>query len=32
MSNLNRNIFDTAINDITVIKEFIDKEIQKLTK
>ena len=25
-------IFDTAINDIPVIKEFIDKEIQKLTK
>ena len=25
-------IFDTAINDIPIIKEFIDKEIQKLTK
>ena len=25
-------IFDTAINDIPVIKDFIDKEIQKLTK
>ena len=25
-------IFDTAINDIPVIKKFIDKEIQKLTK
>ena len=25
-------IFDTAIKDIPVIKEFIDREIQKLTK
>ena len=25
-------IFDTAINDIHIIKEFINKEIQKLTK